>query len=135
MYVPTLSDYGYNQETDACVPRLQRPSLGGNDEKTEEQENVTIDVEQPPTSDNTEVESSPSTLSFNDVDTAVDTDKNEYNINAPIDKEITETKVPIHWPNNIPEIIKRGAPNPRRATQITAKIKKYIMFVIMLTLT
>ena len=64
---------------------------GGDNEKTEEEkENVTIEVEQPPTSDNTEIESSPSTLSFNDVDTAVDTNKNEYSINAPKDLERLE---------------------------------------------
>ena len=48
----------------------------------------------------------------------------EYKINAPTEIEITETKVPIHWPNNIPEIINKGAPKPKRATQKTAKIKK-----------
>ena len=40
------------------------------------------------------------------------------------DIEITEIKVPSHWPNNIPEKIKIGDPKPRRATQIVAKIEK-----------
>lgn len=79
------------KEEDITPPEeKEEEQEGGDDEKKEEQENVTIDVEQPPTSDNTEVESSPSTLSFNDVDTAVDTDKNEYNINAPKDVERLE---------------------------------------------
>ena len=78
------------KEEDITPPEeKEEEQEGGDDEKKEEQENVTID-EQLPTSDNTEVESSPSTLSFNDVDTAVDTDKNEYNINAPKDVEIEE---------------------------------------------
>ena len=48
----------------------------------------------------------------------------EYNINAPIEIEITEIKVPIICPNNIPEIIKIGEPKPSKVTQITEKIKK-----------
>ena len=47
-----------------------------------------------------------------------------YKINAPIESEIAETKVPIHCPNNIPEIINNGETKPRRAIQNTAKIKK-----------
>ncbi len=63
---------------------------GGHDEQVEENENISIEVEQPLTSDNTEIEKSPSTLSFNDMDTAVDTNKNEYTINAPKDLERLE---------------------------------------------
>ena len=63
---------------------------GGDAEKVDEAENVTIEVDPTPTSDNTEIEKSPSTLSFNDVDTAVDTNKNEYTIDAPKDLERLE---------------------------------------------
>ena len=48
----------------------------------------------------------------------------EYKTKAPIEIEITEINVPSHLPNKIPEIIKIGDPNPRRATQIIAKKKK-----------
>ena len=48
----------------------------------------------------------------------------DYKINAPNEIEITEIKVPIHWPNNIPETINKGAPKPKRAPQSTAKIEK-----------
>ena len=48
----------------------------------------------------------------------------EYRIKVPTEIETTEIKVPIHWPNNIPEIIKTGDPKPRSATQIIEKIKK-----------
>ena len=42
-----------------------------------------------------------------------------YNIKAPEDMEITDTIVPVHFPNKIPEIIKRGTPNPSSVTHIT----------------
>ena len=45
----------------------------------------------------------------------------EYKIKAPTEIEITEIKVPNHWPNNIPEIIKIGEPNPSNTTQIMQK--------------
>ena len=45
-------------------------------------------------------------------------------INAPKEIEITEIDVPSHLPNKIPEIIRIAEPKPKRATQITAKIKK-----------
>ena len=48
----------------------------------------------------------------------------EYSTKAPIEIETTEIKVPINWPNSIPEIINIGEPKPRRATQIIAKKKK-----------
>ena len=48
----------------------------------------------------------------------------EYKIKAPTEIEITETSVPNHCPNKIPDIIKIGEPKPRSATQIIAKIKK-----------
>ncbi len=35
----------------------------------------------------------------------------EYKSKAPKEIEITEIKVPSHWPNNIPEKIKIGDPN------------------------
>ena len=50
----------------------------------------------------------------------------EYKAKAPTEIENTEITVPINLPNNIPEIINSGAPNPSSITQITAKIKKYI---------
>ena len=49
----------------------------------------------------------------------------EYNSRAPIEIEITETKVPIIFPNNIPDIIKMGEPKPSSVTQMIAKIKVY----------
>ena len=49
--------------------------------------------------------------------------------------ETTEINVPSHWPNNIPDMIKIGEPNPRSAIQIIAKIEKQnkliIIFVLM----
>lgn len=79
------------KEEDITPPEEKEEEQDGGDaEKVDEAENVTIDVEQPPTSDNTEIEKSPSTLSFNDVDTAVDTNKNEYTIDAPKDLERLE---------------------------------------------
>ena len=48
----------------------------------------------------------------------------EYKIKAPIEIEITEIKVPSHCPNNIPDMIKIGEPNPRSVIQIIAKIEK-----------
>jgi hypothetical protein len=47
-----------------------------------------------------------------------------YKIRAPIEIDIIEMIVPIHLPNKIPEKIKIGDPNPSRATQATANIKK-----------
>ena len=38
--------------------------------------------------------------------------------------ETTEINVPSHWPNNIPDMIKIGEPNPRSAIQIIAKKEK-----------
>jgi hypothetical protein len=79
------------KEEDITPPEEKEEEQDGGDaEKVNEAENVTIEVEQPPTSDNTEIENSPSTLSFNDVDTAVDTNKNEYTIDAPKDLERLE---------------------------------------------
>jgi hypothetical protein len=46
-----------------------------------------------------------------------------YNIKAPREIEITETKVPTHLPKKIPEIIKRGEPNPNSETQTTENVK------------
>jgi hypothetical protein len=67
------------------------PQYGGSDVTTnEENENIKVETEEPMNIDNTEIEKSPSTLSFNDVDTAVDTDKNEYTISAPKDVERLE---------------------------------------------
>ena len=51
------------------------------------------------------------------------------------DIEITEIKVPSICPNKIPEIIRIGDPNPSSATQITAKMKKYIRLINMFLLT
>jgi hypothetical protein len=48
----------------------------------------------------------------------------EYSANAPIEIDKTETIVPIHLPNNIPEAIKIGEPKPNNVTQIIANIKK-----------
>ena len=48
----------------------------------------------------------------------------EYKIRAPNEIEITETNVPSHWPNKIPEIINNGDPKPSNATQIIEKIEK-----------
>ena len=58
----------------------------------------------------------------------------EYRTKAPIEIEITEIIVPSIWPNNIPDISKIGEPKPRRATQITAKIKNGCMRLIRLIL-
>ena len=44
-----------------------------------------------------------------------------------IDK--TEIKVPIHFPNKIPDIIKIGDPNPNKDTQITQKKKNIRRFI------
>ena len=44
-----------------------------------------------------------------------------YKIKAPIEIDNNETKVPIHFPKNIPDIIKIGDPKPSRITQIIAK--------------
>ena len=49
---------------------------------------------------------------------------NEYKARAPIEIDITEMTVPIHFPNKIPEKIKIGDPKPSKATQIIANIKK-----------
>jgi hypothetical protein len=46
-----------------------------------------------------------------------------YNSKAPKEIEITDIKVPTHLPNKIPEINKRGEPNPSSATHTTANIK------------
>jgi hypothetical protein len=79
------------KEEDITPPEEKEEEQDGGDaEKVDEAENVTLDVEQPPTSDNTEIEKSPSTLSFNDTDTAVDTNRNEYTIDAPKDLERLE---------------------------------------------
>ena len=48
----------------------------------------------------------------------------EYNANAPRDTDRTETIVPTHFPNKIPETIKIGDPKPNKATQIIENIKK-----------
>ena len=48
--------------------------------------------------------------------------------------EITDIKVPSHWPNKIPDIIKIGDPNPRSTTQNIAKMKKYIRLSIIFSL-
>ena len=50
----------------------------------------------------------------------------EYNNKAPIEIEITETNVPIIFPNNIPDSNKSGDPNPKRIIHITEKIKKML---------
>ena len=47
----------------------------------------------------------------------------EYKINAPNEIEITETKVPIHFPNKTPEIINKGEPKPSSKIHTTEKIK------------
>ena len=52
-----------------------------------------------------------------------------YNIKAPKDIEVTAIRVPIHFPNKIPEVIKSGDPNPSNAThttEITENINKFI---------
>ena len=48
----------------------------------------------------------------------------EYNTRAPIESDNTDIAVPSHCPNNIPDIIKIGDPNPSNITQIIPKIKK-----------
>ena len=48
----------------------------------------------------------------------------EYNAKAPIESDNTDIAVPSHCPNNIPEIIKIGDPNPSNITQTIPKIKK-----------
>ena len=48
----------------------------------------------------------------------------EYNARAPIDNDNTDIAVPSHCPNNIPDIIKIGDPNPSSITQIIPKMKK-----------
>ena len=40
----------------------------------------------------------------------------------------TDTAVPIHLPNRIPEIIKSGEPNPSSATHIIVNKKNIIIF-------
>ena len=52
-----------------------------------------------------------------------------YNIKAPEDMEITDTIVPVHLPNKIPEIIKRGAPNPSSVTHTTENTKNINKFI------
>ncbi len=52
-----------------------------------------------------------------------------YNVKAPRVIEITDTKVPAHLPKRIPDIIKRGDPNPRRATHAIEKIKNINKFI------
>ena len=53
----------------------------------------------------------------------------EQRIKAPIEIDKTEIKVPIHFPNKIPEISKRGDPNPNKDTQIKQKKKNMKRFV------
>ncbi len=48
----------------------------------------------------------------------------EYNAKAPIESDNTDITVPSHCPNNIPDIIKSGVPNPSNITQTIAKMKK-----------
>ena len=48
----------------------------------------------------------------------------EYNAKAPNDSDKTDMAVPSHWPNNIPEIIKIGDPNPSNITHTIPKMKK-----------
>ena len=48
----------------------------------------------------------------------------EYNAKAPIESDNTDIAVPNHCPNNIPEIIKIGEPNPSNITQTIPKMKK-----------
>ena len=48
----------------------------------------------------------------------------EYNTKAPNESDKTDIAVPSHWPNNIPEIIKIGDPNPSKVTQTIPKMKK-----------
>ena len=48
----------------------------------------------------------------------------EYNARAPIESDNTDIAVPTHCPNNIPDIIKIGDPNPSSITQIIPKMKK-----------
>ena len=47
-----------------------------------------------------------------------------YKTKAPKDIEITETIVPNHFPNIIPEIIKSGAPKPNSETHKIENKKK-----------
>ena len=53
----------------------------------------------------------------------------KYNINAPSEIDSTDIAVPTHLPKKIPEIIKRGDPNPSKATHIKANKKNIIKFI------
>ena len=46
-----------------------------------------------------------------------------YKIKAPIEIDKSEIKVPIHFQNKMPEISKRGEPNPSKDTQTTQNKK------------
>ncbi len=53
----------------------------------------------------------------------------EYKTSAPTDIDTTDTIVPIHLPNKIPEIIKSGDPNPNKVTHKIENIQKYNKFI------
>ena len=52
-----------------------------------------------------------------------------YNNKAPREIEIIDIEVPIHLPKRIPDINKRGEPNPSKATHTTEKIKNISKFM------
>ena len=52
-----------------------------------------------------------------------------YKIKAPVEIDKTETRVPIHLPNKIPETSNSGEPKPINETQITENKKKIIIFI------
>jgi len=52
-----------------------------------------------------------------------------YNIKVPREIEVTDIKVPTHLPKRIPEIIKRGEPNPSSATHTVENTKNINKFI------
>ena len=47
----------------------------------------------------------------------------EYNVKAAKEIDITDMRVPIHFPNKMPERINKGEPNPKSMTQIIENIE------------
>ena len=52
-----------------------------------------------------------------------------YNPKVPIEIEMTDTKVPSHFPNKIPETSNIGEPNPNIITQAIENMKNSNKFL------
>jgi hypothetical protein len=51
-----------------------------------------------------------------------------YKNKAPIEIDKTEIRVPVHFPNKMPDIIKSGDPNPSSVTHVKQNAKNIRRF-------